>query len=258
MLNVWDQASTANVNIYYIARSPWQWVMKEVVQHTSIKEVAAVGDLPTQQKRQEAMASNSVHGTPASTLSPASGNVAVGLTPLSSISASRLRRRQRSRGGGRVPTSLTASTLKLEIASSTGEVLFAVHGTSRALDGLEDKDELVRTIQRCRCEHLALSPPSLLINWDVTKEECVNVIGPKLPTLDPNANGAVASNIVAVLKEPLGSQGQGIYFVSSIDQIHSIIHENRERANMEPGLLDDLISRKGRIPSWGKSGGPRV
>lgn len=141
------------------------------------------------------------------------------------------------------------ATLKIEITNPrTGNLEFAVHGTSSALDGMEDKDELVRTLQRCRCDNLNLSPPAVLISWDVTSEECHNVVGSILPMLTENAD----DKKYAVLKEPMGSQGLGIYFVSSSDEIYKVIDEHRVRAMNEPDFLDNLIAVKGRIPSWGK------
>jgi len=158
-----------------------------------------------------------------------------------SMTPSTRRRRQ-----SRKKTNLT-STLKLEITNPvTGELDYAVHGTSSALDGLEDKDELVRTMQRCRCDNLNLSPPTVLINWDVSHEECANVVGKEMPKLEG------AKDTFAVLKEPMGSQGKGIYFVRDVDEIHKVINEHRERAQAEPDFLDNLIAVKGRIPSWGK------
>jgi hypothetical protein len=141
------------------------------------------------------------------------------------------------------------ATLKIEIVnSSTGLLEYAAHGTSAALEGMEDKDELVRTLQRCRCDNLNLSPPAVLISWDVSADECVNVVGKNLPMLSENKD----EKKYAVLKEPMGSQGKGIYFVSSAEEIHKIIDEHRLRALKEPDLLDNLIAIKGRIPSWGK------
>lgn len=135
--------------------------------------------------------------------------------------------------------------------------LQAFHGTSEAFDGLDDKDEFVRTLKRCRCEHLELSPPSQLINWDVTKEECRNLVGDALPVLLGNDQAkktnsdASSAPRVAVLKEPMGSKGNGIFFVKDADEIHEIIEGNRKKAVDEPGFLDQLIAQKGRIPSWG-------
>ena len=141
------------------------------------------------------------------------------------------------------------STLRLEKINTKNDAIeIAVHGTSAALDSLEDKDELVRTIQRCRCEHLQLSPPAVLINWDVSKDECKRVLGDSLPVLPGN------SGRYAVLKEPMGSRGEGVFFVKDAEEIHKIVSEHRQRAQKEPGFLDKLISAKGRIPSWGKSG----
>ena len=200
-------------NVHYFVRHPWQWVMKAVASNT-MKEAVNADELPS---------ARFLLNTPA-------------ITP-----ATRRRREVRKFKG--------PSTLKIEISDSlSGELLFAIHGSSNALDGLEDKDELVRTLQRCRCEHLNLSPPSVLLNWDVTHEECINVIGNSFPVLAENNS----DKKYGVLKEPMGSQGKGIYFVLDSEEIHKIIEEQRQRAQNENGFLDNLIAMKGRIPSWGK------
>jgi hypothetical protein len=87
-----------------------------------------------------------------------------------------------------------------------------------------------------------------LVNWDVTKEECINVVGRDMPTL----LGHEGPETVAVLKEPMGSRGTGIFFVRNAEEIHSIIDEHKKEAMSKPNFLDDLIEAKGRIPSWGK------
>ncbi len=61
---------------------------------------------------------------------------------------------------------------------------------------------------------------------------------------------APASARIAVLKEPMGSRGTGVFFVKDADEIHKIIEEHRQRAVSEQGFLDNLIAQKGRIPSW--------
>lgn len=147
-----------------------------------------------------------------------------------------------------------ACSLRVEVKSPDGNVFRAAHGNSEAFDGLEDKDEFVRTLQRCRCEHLELSPPSRLVNWDVTKEECKNVVGSEMPKLLSNDGGEV----YAVLKEPMGSRGIGIFFVKNAEEIHEIIDQHKKEAMAKPNFLDDLIANKGRIPSWGKSWGHLV
>ena len=75
------------------------------------------------------------------------------------------------------------------------------------------------------------------------------MIGGTLPTIASNEEDLP----FAVLKEPMGSQGKGIYFVRSVDEIHAIIDEHHQRAREEPEVLEDLIAAKGRIPSWGTS-----
>jgi hypothetical protein len=222
--DVWSE--TANVQVHYVVRHPWQWVMENTA-NSHMTEVDSPAGLPSSiEAAKQLVEADSVEMTP-STLTPAT---------------QRRRRQKRSKA-------LFPATLKLEISDpSTGNVDYAVHGTSSALDGLEDKDELVRTMQRCRCDHLLLSPPAVLINWDVSHEECTNVVGKDLPKLDENTD----EQVYAVLKEPMGSQGKGIYFVKNVDEIHEIINEHRKRAKAEPDFLDNLIAAKGRIPSWGK------
>jgi hypothetical protein len=170
-------------------------------------------------------------------------------------------RRQGRRRHAKSLTTPGAFVLCVEVVGTDGGAatsINAFHGNSEAFDGLEDKDEFVRTLQHCRCEHLELSPPSRLINWDVTKEECRNLVGDALPVLLSTAKmtegeppSSSAPPRMAVLKEPMGSKGTGIFFVKNADEIHEIIEENRKKAVDEPGFLDQLIAQKGRIPSWG-------
>ena len=215
--DVWS--SREDEAVHYLVRSPWEWVMEHVANEGSMKPVATAADLPSAKKVVQAENGAATPSTPST------------------------RRRRASRKG------VVPSTLKIEISDAkTGEVAYAAHGTSTALDGLEDKDELVRTMQRCRCEHLLISPPSVLINWDVTREECLNLVGNKLPALEGNKE----EDKVAVLKEPMGTQGKGIYFVRTAEEIHKIIDEHHQRATEEPEFLDNLIAVKGRIPSWGE------
>lgn len=225
-------------HIFISARDPWKWVMEDVRTQnsgglTTITHVDTAQDLP-------------------------SGKLAplAALTAASNPSSSNTRRR-------RFQKSNTAMidakcTLRVEIVSNinTGNndnsrpwSLNSFHCTSQAFDGLDDKDELARTIQRCRCEHMNLSPPSQLINWDVTKEECMNLVGDSLPCLSDSHN-VDASQRIAVLKEPMGSRGTGVFFVRDANEIHSIIDEHRQLAVSEDGFLDNLIAQKGRIPSW--------
>lgn len=220
--DIWGEG----LQVTYLIRTPWQWVMRHVKKER-MTEVESAADLPSAKLAKLDENENGIIDTPSAT------------------PATRARRRQRStarRANG-------PSALKIEVSNpKTGAIVMAVHGTSSALDGIEDKDEMVRTQQRCRCEHLNLSPKSILINWDVTREECVNVVGTELPVLESNKS----EEVFAVLKEPMGSQGKGIYFVRDADEIHRIVNDHRQRALQEPMFLDNLITAKGRIPSWGK------
>jgi hypothetical protein len=200
---------------------PWQWLLEAAFEEgNNLSIVDNISELPTAAQSDEDKKELSPPPTPA--------------TPSG-------RRRFRK------PTS--ACPLRVEVKDSDGRVVRASHANSEGFDGLEDKDELFRTLQRCRCEHLELSPPSRLVNWDVTKEECSNVVGKEMPTLLGNKGSPEA---IAVLKEPMGSQGTGIFFVRNAEEIHDIIVEHKKEAMTKPNFLDDLIASKGRIPSWGK------
>ncbi|GAX22129.1 hypothetical protein FisN_6Hh378 [Fistulifera solaris] len=214
-IDVWQESE--DFQTLYCVREPWAWVMS-YLKHSKMEELEKPADLPT-----------NVAAAKAAGVEPAA------YTP-------KTRRRRQHQHKQKV-----ISTLKIEICSrSRDEVILAVHGNSSALDGLEDKDELVRTMQRCRCEDKHLSPPSTLINWDVTHEECLNVVGDKMPVLEENHD----KDIFVVLKEPMGSQGDGIFFVKTAEEIHEIISAHRQRAQEEENFLDKLIEEKNRIPSW--------
>jgi hypothetical protein len=208
-----------DMSVHYVVRHPWQWIMTSI-RNDNMVEVTSVADLPSQLK--------------AANEDPA----------LQEATPKTRRQRRATQRNRKIP-----STLKIEVCDANGDVLFAAHGSSAALDGLEDKDELVRTMSRCRCEDKQISPPSILINWDCTQDECSNLLGKELPSLAGNA----LETKFAVLKEPMGSQGKGIFFVRTAEEIHKIVEEQQQRALKEPGFLDDLIAAKGRIPSWGKS-----
>jgi hypothetical protein len=196
-------------HLNYTIRSPWNWVMKVVAQ--------TAGGM-TEKATHHELVSCSILQTH------------VDETPR--------RRKQRA-----VPA---PCTLRLELIDYNGKCMSpAYYGISCALDGLEDKDELVRTIQRCRAEHLEFSPPSVLIKWDVQENECHNILN-ELPVLSE------VTSKFAVLKEPMGSRGEGIYFVQSVEEMYQIIKEHRDRALHEgDDFLDSVMAQKGRIPSWG-------
>lgn len=215
--DVWS-AETAPLVTYFV-RSPWDWVMTALAT-PGMTQADSPADLPSEKAPKAPAVEEMTPATPAT------------------------RRRRNAAKKFKGP-----ATLKLELVHArTGALESAVHGTSAALDGMEDKDELVRTLQRCRCDALNLSPPAVLLSWDVSADECANVVGKALPMLAENTD----DKKYAVLKEPMGSQGKGIYFVSSAEEIHEIIDEHHSRAKKEHDFLDSLIAVKGRIPSWGE------
>ena len=152
------------------------------------------------------------------------------------------------------------STLNMDIVSkqdddSNDVTVSSIHSVSTALDGLNDKDELVRTFQRCRADHLEMTPPSVLLRWDITEAELPKVV-PSLPKLLGSSDGSGADGdgdddtLYAVLKQPMGKGGQGIYFVKGLEEIYTILEEHRSQGH---SFLDAVMEQKGRIPAWGKS-----
>ena len=50
----------------------------------------------------------------------------------------------------------------------------------------------------------------------------------------------------------MGSRGDGVYFVQSVEEIYAKLEEHRARAMREgQDFLDGLMENMGRIPSWG-------
>jgi hypothetical protein len=230
-------------HIFCTVRDPWTWVMQDISE--------AVNHLQQQ-----------AHMTLMDTYQDLpSGKLASVAAAASQSNLTRPARIRRNKTKG--ATLATLDTLRVDVVTNHQQFspeqvledanrntwqLQSFHGTSEAFDGLEDKDEFVRTLKRCRCEHLELSPPSVLINWDVSVTECRNLVGESMPALLGGDN----STSIGVLKEPMGKGGAGVFFVHNADEIHEIMERNRKRAVEEPGLLDDLIAQKGRIPSWGE------
>jgi hypothetical protein len=226
-IDVWQAGASGEQSVHYVVRHPWEWVMNDLAKDRNMEPVEDVSNLPLakQQSTQETFSSST------------------------ELDKSTHRLSRRGTRSNRQKANQGRDSLRLEVVdNATGLVKLAAHGTSGCFDGLGDKDELVRTFQRCRCEQVQLSPPSILIQWDVTKEECQNLVGTSLPKL----KNAKSPSTVAVLKEPMGSQGLGIYFVRTAEEIHQIVDDSHQRASQNPELLEKLIAAKGRIPCWGK------
>jgi len=201
-------------DLYYQCRSPWQWVFKEAFQELI-----------------DARTNDNSHNE----ISFLSGRV----KRCEEVSNARLlpsknfiTKQSKTRRFG--------CTLRIELASSINSDIFSCYyGTSQAMEGLADKDEFVRTLSNFNCEYL--SPPSLLIDWDASESYCLAI---KFPTTRHDNN-------VAVLKTPLGSRGEGVFFISCVEEIVHYVQQNYIRAMEERGnFLKDVYQSKGRFPSW--------
>ena len=165
VVHVWKNPD--HYKIVYVVSQQWKWIMDRCKTDAmeSLSEDSAES-LPLQQLQQQQQQSNNQ----TTTATP---------KPTAAFTPRQRRARQTMRAKHTIP-----ATLRIEVVDPhDGSVVVAWHGTSSAFDGLEDKDALVRTIQRCRVEELQLSPPSVLINWDVSLEECRNVVGATLPSI---------------------------------------------------------------------------
>jgi len=146
-------------HIFLNVREEWKWVMEDICARNS-------GDLSTITRVDE------TRDLPSGKLASVATHAA----------ASHPNNNRSSRRRNQKNTAMTDAncTLRVEIISNTRThsdnfrpwTLQVFHCTSQAFDGLDDKDELARTLKRCRCEDLDISPPSQLINWDVTKVNC--------------------------------------------------------------------------------------
>mmetsp|Transcript_7526 Transcript_7526/g.11483 ORF Transcript_7526/g.11483 Transcript_7526/m.11483 type:complete len:425 (+) Transcript_7526:114-1388(+) len=213
-----------SLSIEYVAHSPWKWVMERVQEDINNSEKPKNGNTTTITNMKEVASRDDL---PSAEL----------LKKLSEGIPSYKKKKLRN------------FTFLLDVVQTTDKAIHCCyHGISGALDGLEDKDELVRTFQRCRIEHLEYTPPSLLLRWDTTLQECQLIVKDQLPMLQQNTNenGNSSTTPFAVLKEPLSTKGEGIHFVRNVQEIYDILeqHKNNDDA------LTEMMDIKGRIPSW--------
>ena len=201
----------------YTVRAPWQWVLQQVTPKDLVmKQVASPEELTSFQMQ----TASQVTATP------------------------NIQHRRTTLKKGPTPCTLRLEVLASSLDDDTVRSLqVALYGTSAALDGLEDKDELVRTMQRCRCEQLEMCPPSLLIKWDMSRDE-LDLYLPSLPTMSND-------HCMAVLKEPMGSSGDGIYFCQTIPEVYQQMERHKNMALEKEDFLDNIMNTKGRMPAWG-------
>ena len=194
----------------YVVRSPWDWVMTEVTAAgMPLPKTVDDGDTiqilrrdgPKELPSAPFIHKHRLHHQPSKPSSSDSPSPSIDTSTMQrtlqsqTLSSSRQQQRRRRRRKKQP----VASTLRLEITLSTAATttnsnkededatseknnyLSHVqkrfhHGVSQALDGLQEKDELVRTIQKC-CpattdDWMAIIPPTVLLPWDVSREEC--------------------------------------------------------------------------------------
>lgn len=76
-------------------------------------------------------------------------------------------------------------------------------------------------------------PATMLLPWDLT--ETADIVWSEFP---------------ALLKAPLGSGGNSLYLVQSVEDVVSIVSSHALQARSTPGFLDSLQLQYHRIPSW--------
>ena len=129
------------------------------------------------------------------------------------------------------------TTLNLEVTGSDeGATNVLCLGTSPAFDNLEDKDLFVQTFDKYGAQ--AYIPKSILIPYDVEEAAFLDDSQTTFPSYP------------AVLKTPLGSRGDGVFFVSTKPAAWLLIADNRRRAVSEKGFLEYIKQMKDRLPQW--------
>lgn len=217
LLNHNDYGKNLVHHLRYMVRTPWCWVFEEAHRDVNLHEVLGVDDI-------------------------------VQLSTFKSFTSSPDFRKS------------GPSTLRAEISEIIGDntsirVKMVVLGSSAALEGLSDKDEFVRTLMSNGAEYSI--PPSILIDWDATEETISKITFPVCDiSKDNSAKKNTDSAIVSVLKTPLGSRGEGVFFVSTHEEIVLKVKSNYERAIAEGNgkFIKDIKESKGRIPAWVLSG----
>lgn len=147
-------------HLFMAAREEWNWVLEDICANNNgatsvMTRVDAADDLPSGKLASVAKMAAASHPNTSRTS----------------------RRRNQKNNTAIIDANCTlrvdiVSNTKIQTRDARPWTLTAFHCTSQAFDGLEDKDELARTLKRCRCEDMEISPPSQLINWDVTKVRC--------------------------------------------------------------------------------------
>jgi hypothetical protein len=134
---------------------------------------------------------------------------------------------------------ISESVMRLD-RPSTANFLFSdgnrlVLGDSLVLEGLEDKDVFVTTMSKYSSDKI---PPSTLLPYDMHLSD------------EKKKAALVLPSTPAVLKQPLGCCGHGVFFVSTVDEVLSKVKGNYARAQAEKGFMELIVRTKKRIPEW--------
>ena len=111
-------------------------------------------------------------------------------------------------------------------------------GNSVVLNTVADKDTLVSTLAKYSFstqDLLYYIPESILIPFDVL---ATNFSAP-LPALP---------SVPCLLKMPMGSSGDGVYYISTPSELLPIIQQNYQAAIAEKGFLESLVQSRGTVP----------
>ena len=101
--------------------------------------------------------------------------------------------------------------------------------TSPLFEEIDAKDQLYAIFN----EYRSAMPPTLLLPWDLSDESLIEW-----------------NDYPALLKAPLGSGGNSLYFVNSPKDVISIVKSHAHQAASIPQFLDSLRMQYHRIPSW--------
>lgn len=110
--------------------------------------------------------------------------------------------------------------------------VFSAWATSPAFESLDAKDSLYQAFSSVQVADVM--PHTKLLPWNCESEEQIG----ELPTSP------------ALLKAPLGSAGDCLYFVNSAMDILTVIKNHKARAEAVPNFLEGLIEKYGAVPSW--------
>jgi hypothetical protein len=110
--------------------------------------------------------------------------------------------------------------------------LLAIWATSPAFEYLDPKDALFEAFDSVGVADVM--PRTRLLPWTCGS---IDEVG-ELPT------------VPALLKAPLGSAGDCLYFVQSAEDVVCVARNHKQRAEAAPNFVEGLVEKYGKVPSW--------